>query len=911
MHIAVATEEMSLAEVTGDLSKLDEVLFRCLLMGDFQPEEPSRLMDDPEGGFAPIAEENPYSQLLNRAMTIGATLGNQYDEISPEQTKQYNKSIGQFNKIIKEIVPTLKLNSPTLQKELVKVQNQMKELKKSEWTKMNLTYRLSTANMKSCIGIINSQGLSSTKKWDPEIASCYEVIHRDGMSWCVVFANAKKFPDALKLLRDINFREIIIGEPLSEKVTEDGIPYGVAQRLEDLVRKQRHLLAKIEENRDKIKDMGNFEGQHLGIDNIYSCRYLKIRFGLLPIEALEQVKLHQDDPFVFSPISRENRYQWGVYFTTDEHIREADDFFSSIGFERIWMPQMSAERSQNRIAMWDTFISDFQTEIDTLNNQRNELVFEVQNHTNSLVALRHIQGVDANFDDIFSCKYLRIRFGKLPIDAYPKLDYFEDHPFIFTMFDKDEQYYWGMYATTKEHLDEVESMFSSLYFERVHIPETAHGTPELAEKAISDLLSETKNKLEHLNAEISHCINNHRERFYDIYAMAKYLSDSFSIRKYVGKSGNEFRIMGFIPERDAKDFEENMSAVENVKTDIMPPDSMTRLMIPTKLKNNRFVKPFEMFVDMYGMPSYHDIDPTPILAITYTLLFGIMFGDLGQGIVIAIVGWLLSRKSENSSFGKILTRIGCSSAVFGLIYGSVFGLEHVLDPVFHMMGFAEKPIEVMDGGTINTLLIAAIVLGVVLILVSMVTNIIIGVRQKNYERAIFGNNGVVGVVFYLAVLIGASCKLLYGINLFNPVYVIFLIILPIVAIFLKHPLAQFMKGEKHFKFEDGIGSFVIEGFFELFEVLLSFVTNTMSFLRVGGFIISHAGMMSVVLTLAAMVSGGASVLVMILGNIFVMCLEGFIVGIQCLRLEFYEMFSRYFDGDGEAFQPVVPGKNAQ
>lgn len=906
----MATEEMSLAEVTGDISKLDDVLFRCLLMGDFQPEEPSRLAESSNRGFAPILEENPYASLLNRARHIGAAIGNSDEKMSPGQAKEYAKCISEFNRKIKEVLPTLQLSNPLFQEELTKIHAQMQGMKKAEWTKMSLTYRLSTARMKAWIGIISSKDLEQTKKWSPELACCCEILQKQEVSWCVIWGDVLHLEDILTRLRDINFREVIIGEPVAKQVTEDGIPYGVAQRMEDLVRKQRRLLEKLEENRGQMKNIGDFAGQHLGIDNVYSCRYLKIRFGILPLEALEQVNANQDAPFVFSSISKENRYYWGVYFTTEDHIKEADDFFASIGFERIWMPQLSAERTQTRIVAWDTFLTDFEKELDSLTDQRKELTSEIQKHTNTLMALRHIRGLDVSFDDIFSCEYLKVRFGRLPVDAYPKLDYFQDHPFIFLPFDKDEQYYWGVYFTTKEHADEINDIFASLYYERIFIPEIAHGTPELAEDTIQKLLDEAQAKLDHLEAAINQCINSHRERYYDIYAMAEYLSDSFSIRKYVGKSDNQFRIVGFIPQKDAKDFVENMSAVEDVHTEIIPPDSMSSLTIPTKLKNNWFVKPFEMFVDMYGMPSYRDVDPTPILAITYSLLFGIMFGDLGQGLVIALVGWFLSRKAADPSFGKILMRIGCFSAVFGFAYGSVFGLEHLLDPVFHAMGFAEKPIEVMNPATINTLLLTAISLGVILILVAMFTNIAIGLRQKNWERAVFGNNGIAGVVFYLAVLIGAVCMLMFDINLFNPLYILAFVVLPIVIIFCKHPLTQLARKEQ-VHFEDGFGSFAIEGFFELFEVVLSFVTNTMSFLRVGGFIISHAGMMSVVLTLSEMFQGGASMIVLILGNIFVMCLEGFIVGIQCLRLEFYEMFSRYFEGDGEAFQPVVPGKNAE
>ena len=96
--------------------------------------------------------------------------------------------------------------------------------------------------------------------------------------------------------------------------------------------------------------------------------------------------------------------------------------------------------------------------------------------------------------------------------------------------------------------------------------------------------------------------------------------------------------------------------------------------------------------------------------------------------------------------------------------------------------------------------------------------------------------------------------------------------------------------------------FLVQGFFELFEVMLSYFSNTLSFVRVGAFAVSHAAMMSVVLMLAGAENGGpTNWMIVILGNLFVMGIEGLIVGIQVLRLEFYELFSRYYKGDGKEF----------
>ncbi|WRK52363.1 V-type ATPase 116kDa subunit family protein [Coprobacillaceae bacterium CR2/5/TPMF4] len=142
-----------------------------------------------------------------------------------------------------------------------------------------------------------------------------------------------------------------------------------------------------------------------------------------------------------------------------------------------------------------------------------------------------------------------------------------------------------------------------------------------------------------------------------------------------------------------------------------------------------------------------------------------------------------------------------------------------------------------------------------------------------------------------------------GLGFVNIFYVLILIVVPLLLIFLKEPLIRKFE-ENEEMFPNGFGAFFVEGFFELFEVVLSFITNTMSFLRVGGFVLSHAGMMLVVYTLAGMVGGVGEYIVIVIGNVFVMCLEGLIVGIQVLRLEFYEMFSRYYEGNGIPFRTI-------
>ena len=311
-------------------------------------------------------------------------------------------------------------------------------------------------------------------------------------------------------------------------------------------------------------------------------------------------------------------------------------------------------------------------------------------------------------------------------------------------------------------------------------------------------------------------------------------------------------------------------------------------MPPTKLKNPGFLGGFEDFVRMYGLPSYDELDPTPIVAVTYFLFFGMMFGDVGQGAVIILVGalmWFLKKLS----LGKVLMCVGVSSMIFGVFYGSVFGIEDIIH------GF--NPNE-----NINTVLFAAVGIGIVMIIAVMAVNIINGIRQKNIEKIFFSQNGLPGLLMY----VGAVLLVLAMLNFVKfkmPVGVIAaLIVVMLLIIFLREPLTKLCEGRADFVPESKL-DFILENFFELFEVVLSFLTNTISFIRIGAFALSHVGMMSVVFLLAE-TANGYNPVILIVGNLFVIGFEGMIVCIQVLRLEFYELFGRFFEGNGRPFEPA-------
>lgn len=609
----------------------------------------------------------------------------------------------------------------------------------------------------------------------------------------------------------------------------------------------------------------------------------------------------------FHPLSEPNPYSDILNKMTDVGIQA--------GLDPQYMPETIKENkfakmTPHKAQYFEDFYNSFKEQLDFLQERRNYLKGEIQQGQNVLTHIAHLDVMKIDFDQLFTCKYVKVRLGRLPQDSFEKLSYYDRKMFLFCPFDTEKGYVWGAYFTLQDYAPQVDDIFSSLYFERMRVPDFVHGTPEEALEKISSQIKDNETELALVENQLKELADTNEDALNQYYTRLKFLSDSFEMREYVSVLKRQFLdvfyITGFIPEEHSEEFAAQLRELDSVTVEIKAHDSDKRIQPPTKLKNGWFAQPFEMFVEMYGLPSYNDVDPTPFVAFTYSLLFGAMFGDLGQGLLLIIVGALLW-KFKKMNIGRIINRSGIASCVFGTLYGSVFGFEHLLDPLFiNVFGLPGKPVEVMAPEMTNVILLSAVGLGVCLICISIIIDIYIGFKRNDIERAVFSANGIAGLVFYGSILFGAGTLAVTGRNLFKAPYVTALILVPLAIILFKEPLGRLAKGYtgKNALPADGMGAYLTEGAFELFEVVLSFFSNTMSFLRVGGFILSHAGLMAVVFTLSEMVSTAASPFVIIIGNLFVIAMEGLIVGIQVLRLEFYEMFSRYFDGNGKPFKPV-------
>lgn len=581
-----------------------------------------------------------------------------------------------------------------------------------------------------------------------------------------------------------------------------------------------------------------------------------------------------------SVLNREN-----VYTDLLNKLARASETY---GFE---LNEIPVENNLMNVIKEDNFVTEIIQEAEAINLVKEQLDIVITENESTMVQISHLANMEIDFDELFTCKYLQVRFGKLPLINLDKLQYYEGQPFILKRFEDDEHFTWCAYFTTPSKAPEIDNIFSSLYFERIRIPAFVHGKPELAIAEIEEESQAARQMSKELLVNISNLFKENKDEINRIYTVALHLNKTYEAQKYVVVLGGKSSIVGFVDKKDAKKLKEDFEKIEGVSVIIRPENGDLRLQPPTKLNNGWFSKPFKMFVEMYGVPAYHDIDPTFFVAITYTLLFGVMFGDVGQGLLLSLIGLVASKKGIK--LGDVGIRLGISSAFFGVVFGSIFGNEEIITPLIHPMS---------ENSTM-VLLIGAIAAGVLLTVISMIINTRVNLKRKKYGEAFFSQNGIAGLVVYASTISLVVLNMMFGINLLNIFTIVLLIVVPLFIIFMKEPLTRkIFEGEK--LFPHGFMEFFTEAFFELFEICLTFVAGTMSYLRVGGFILSHAGMMLVVYTLAEMVGGIGYWIVLVIGNLFVMGLEGLIVGIQVLRLEFYEMFSRYYEGNGKLFTTI-------
>jgi V/A-type H+-transporting ATPase subunit I len=344
--------------------------------------------------------------------------------------------------------------------------------------------------------------------------------------------------------------------------------------------------------------------------------------------------------------------------------------------------------------------------------------------------------------------------------------------------------------------------------------------------------------------------------------------------------------------------------------------------VPVQMHNPQFLSPFQMLVTNYSIPEYGSIDPTPLVAVAYLIMFALMFGDAGHGAVLLLLGTLGSLLYRGARSGvrnllRLIAYCGGAAVIAGVLFGSYFGMQW-----FPPLWFDYHGVVAGHGGggfvtDIYGILVITIYFGIAVIALGLALNWINCVAKGRWFRLLFDKGGLIGGWIYAAGVYVAvffvrhDYKQLPDANL-----LILLIGIPVLLLTVK-PVLEYLlhKPRKPFTLLTPV-DFFMEWIVEILEIFSGYLANTLSFMRVAGLGIAHVSLMVAFFSIAGMIGGPSgnftigSYLVLIAGNVLVILLEGLSAGIQSLRLNYYEFFSKYFSGSGRAYAPVTLHKTS-
>ena len=547
-----------------------------------------------------------------------------------------------------------------------------------------------------------------------------------------------------------------------------------------------------------------------------------------------------------------------------------------------------------------------------------QLKLTLKQTIDELSAFAHLK---VAFGELEHLTFLTFRLGTVSVDRIAELESALEKRALIVKLDA-----WGfiMAIAPKKGRWALDSELKKFDFQERKYPSDLKGVPVDVLASVRARLDETERALEGVAGEKRRLADTRGDAIRALLFDLDLDVSIDTVKQNLVSTGSVQRVVGWVPRRRFAEVVEGLESITHGRIALrafepeeLPEVRAGKMKVPVSIRHGRIVRSFERMVFSYSVPLYGTIDPTPFVAAMFVILFAIMFGDLGQGFVGLLLGLLINSgrvKSFESyrakSFGTIFVVVGIASMAAGILYGSFFANETLLVPVSrlitrlvigrpldHIISFAGfQKIMVFFGITIG--------IGALINSIGIVINLINCVRRRDWEKALLSKTGLAGALFFW-YLLSVAVRILLGGSVSG--YDALAIAVPLIALFFREPIVHLLAGKRPL-LKEGLFGFIMEGIVEMLESAIYYISNSVSFLRVAAFALAHTVLSAIVFLLADMVGGapGGIVLriaVILVGNLIIIVLEGLIVTIQVIRLQYYEFFSKFFTETGEEFMP--------
>ncbi|MEP7136323.1 MAG: V-type ATPase 116kDa subunit family protein [Chloroflexota bacterium] len=462
--------------------------------------------------------------------------------------------------------------------------------------------------------------------------------------------------------------------------------------------------------------------------------------------------------------------------------------------------------------------------------------------------------------------------------------------------------------------DNLDRAAKSAFLNPLSLPDELNGTPEQITSTLKKEVEVSKQKIAELESALIKLAATYKDGLKKLLwetHISRVMADAI-VR--FGQLRHTYVVVGWVP----ADALENLTmrlkqASAEILIEAIPTSrSGHHSHVPVALTNNKWLRPIQELLVTYGRPSYGELDPTLLMALTFPILYGAMFGDLGQGLILMLVGVLAHNKifmKGLQSLGLLLVYCGFFATIFGALYGSIFGFEG--EQIVKYLHFHFEPIWISPLENILSILGIAIDAGIIILLFGYLLSLFNSIRSRDWVHFWFGHTGVVTMIFYfsfLTVLNGLlgttpiAPKVAAAISKLPLPFTPMLIVFGLGVMFSAF-LRNWAEGHRPL-IEGGFGMFLVTSFMDLFESVISMLSNTLSFVRVGAFAVAHGGLSLAFFKLAGDKPTPGFWITLLIGNIFIIGFEGLIVYIQTMRLHYYEILGKFFHGGGERFEPL-------
>jgi len=362
--------------------------------------------------------------------------------------------------------------------------------------------------------------------------------------------------------------------------------------------------------------------------------------------------------------------------------------------------------------------------------------------------LEPIADLDVDLDTLRSLRYTFVLPGTMPVANLERLQTsLELIPSALVTLRREEHLATVILFGTQRDADILNRAARSAYLNPLELPETYRGTP-------SEAIAALKSEIERARQYIAECQTTidylHEARVHDLRHLLWRVRASRTLVETIARYDRlryTYLVTGWVPASQVDMLKRKVKQVsEKVLAEVSTPRRQGDVQVPAALDNPPVVRAFQGLVTNYGYPRYGELDPTPMMALTFPLIFGIMFGDVGHGLLLALLGLLLvSRKVRAlrglSGLGSVVIACGVTAMIFGFFYGSAFGSEEILEPLWI------RPLQdVMD------ILLATVGIGVGLLNLGMICNLVNAVLTRRWGYLLFDHNGLAGMIFYWSLL---------------------------------------------------------------------------------------------------------------------------------------------------------------